>query len=319
MLRLSSKEREILLLGQLRARATTRELAKLSGYREHTVRYALDKFREAGLIHSYPFVNIFTLGLAEYGFYLSLANRREEHLRLIKWLKQNRQLAWVLELSGEFNLGIALCSQDYKLVGAWLEKFSELFGQSILFKSMAIRKSWTLFPRQYLSPQRIVRGQLTCRPSPHSIELDEKDRAIITALSDQPYDSIREIAQGLKLPLSTVQHRIRALEESKVIMGYAYELNPETIGAMGYRLLLHTPTNTNKLRQALYNHCEKSKHIFALIECFGSWDFELKLEVESDQELQEEIGKLHEAFNTELRDIKILRVISTPKLRFYPF
>jgi DNA-binding Lrp family transcriptional regulator len=279
----------------------------------------MEKFREARVIHSYPFVNIFTLGLAEYGFYLSLANRREDYVRLMKWLRSNRQVAWVLELSGEFNLGIALCSQDYTLVGSWLERFSELFGEAVLFKSMSIRKSWILFPRQYLSTRRLVKGHLACRPSQHLVELDDKDRAIIMALSDNPYSSIRELAQGLQLPLSTVQHRLRQMEESQVIMGYAYELNPETIGAMGYRLLLHTPANTHKLRQQLYAYCEKSKHIFALIECFGSWDFELKLEVESDQELQEEIGKLYEAFTEHVRDIKILRVISTPKLRFYPF
>lgn len=318
-MRLTSRERDILLCGQLQADAPIQRIARQTGYREHTVRYALEKFRREEVLHRYPFINIFPLGYEEYGLFFALAAGRADRADLINTLQRDRQVSWIIEVSGEFNLGVAVCARKSAQVGAWLETLAHSFEKMIVVKSIAIRRCWSLFPRRYLSRRRFPHAALSCGDTGIDVVLDERDKSILTALSDSPYSSIREIALKIAVPITTVQNRLKVLKEKKVLVGFAYEINPEKIGFMGYRLLIHAKALRKTLRERLYKYCSAHPHIFAIIECVGTWDYELKIEVESDAELHDLLGDLYEKFSTDILEIKTLRVFSTPKLSFYPF
>lgn len=319
ILRLNRKEREILLCGQLQAEVSISEIARQTGYKEHTVRYSFERFEEAGLIYRYPFINVFPLGYEVYGLFFSLVTGGKIRRRFLDELGAHPKVSWILELGGAYNFGVAIYAKRSSEITAFLQYLSESFGTAIIDKSVSIRTSWTLFPRSYLSTKSYSTKSLSCGDVGSSYHLDEIDSRLLSALSQLRSASFREVAQSLKLPLTTAQARLKRLKEGKVIVGFAYELNPKVIGAQGYRLLIYLKAMSSKFREAFYRHCEEEKHIFAIIECVGSWDFELKVEVEDDDELHVLIGKLYEKFPRDLREVKTLTVFDTPKLSFYPF
>lgn len=319
MVKLSEKERAILLCGQLQARASTRSIAKQTGYREHTVRYAFEKLDREGVVHRYPFINIFPLGYEEYGLFLSFVGSPKERARFLGAITKNRQVSWLLELGGDYNFGLAICARRAAEVTAFLQNLSEMFGTAIVGKSVSVRTSWTLYPRQYLSPRKFRAKPLSCGDTGEAGELDEVDRRMLTGLAKYPAASLRDIAMAMKVPLTTAQNRVKKLSTQKIIVGHAYEVNPQQIGAQGFRLLIYTKAMHGKFRAEFRAHCEADPNIFAVIECVGSWDFELKVEVERAEELHQLTGKLYESFPRDLREIKVLTVFDTPKLSFYPF
>ncbi len=318
-MRLSSRERDILLCGQLQADAPLSRIAKQTGHRIHSVRYAREKFDRIGLIHPYPYINIFALGFEEYGIFCSLAASRQIKQKILDSIKKEESVAWVLELSGNYNLGIAVCGRNSSATVKLLNALSEKYGDVLISKAISIRVSWTLFPRKYLSNRRFSKGTLSCAPIQSVQNLNESDHRILVALSNFPNASMREVAHRLNLPASSVLHRIKQLRASGVLVGFAYEIEPTVIGCQGYRLLLYTSQISSQLKQHLYLFCAAHRNVVALIECLGTWDFEIKAETESVDELQILVSDLYERFATNIKEIAVLTVLRTPKLSFYPF
>lgn len=60
--------------------------------------------------------------------------------------------------------------------------------------------------------------------------MDDKDHKILTAVQEDARRSTREIAQRVKLPITTVHNRLRRLEEEKVIRGYHAEVDHSKLG-----------------------------------------------------------------------------------------
>ena len=72
-MRLTDSERKILRYAQLRAGLSMVELAKLSGFPEHTVRRCLHKLYEQGIIRPTALIDLFPLGVSRYNLLFSLA------------------------------------------------------------------------------------------------------------------------------------------------------------------------------------------------------------------------------------------------------
>lgn len=62
------------------------------------------------------------------------------------------------------------------------------------------------------------------------ISVDETDRRILDALQREGRASYAELARTVSMSASAVTERVRRLEESGVISGYAAVVNPERLG-----------------------------------------------------------------------------------------
>ncbi|HLD34031.1 MAG TPA: hypothetical protein VJB66_04860, partial [Candidatus Nanoarchaeia archaeon] len=56
----------------------------------------------------------------------------------------------------------------------------------------------------------------------------------------------------------------------------------------------------------LFSYANQNPHIILAIETVGLWNFELTLEVESQQHLQEEISKLRNHFSSIIKNVEFL-------------
>ncbi|RMF05168.1 Lrp/AsnC family transcriptional regulator [Candidatus Woesearchaeota archaeon] len=60
--------------------------------------------------------------------------------------------------------------------------------------------------------------------------LDSKDKAILAELRRDSKQTTKSIARKLRIPVTTVHHRIKRMEETGVIKGYTVLINHERIG-----------------------------------------------------------------------------------------
>ena len=325
MLRLSATDREVLLFSQLHADASAASIAKRAKCREHTVRRSLAKLEEAGAIQRYPYINIYPLGFAEYGVFFSLASGKKQRTKLLRTLEEMDRVSWLLELGGDFQFGIALCARGAGEIVDIFDTLSEQFGGIFFEKSIAVRTGWHLFPRRYLSSTKVNDGPLSCgrtsdrNTTDPATTIDELDHRILSLLSTAHYGSYREVARMLSIPHSTLVHRMQQLHERNILRGFAYGVNAGVFGMQTYRLLIYMKQVSLAAKRELHSFCTTHRNVFAFIECLGSWDFEVKVEVESSEQLTEVMELLYERFGTTLQTIKVLTVLNTRKLEFYPF
>lgn len=78
-------------------------------------------------------------------------------------------------------------------------------------------------------------------------DIDDVDREILRVLNKDARFSYREIAQMTELSVGTVSHRIKRMEEKKVIKGYIPQLDPEKVG-FDLRAIIFLEISKGKLK-----------------------------------------------------------------------
>ncbi|MBU7016019.1 MAG: Lrp/AsnC family transcriptional regulator [Theionarchaea archaeon] len=128
--------------------------------------------------------------------------------------------------------------------------------------------------------------------------IDDKDRELIDVLRENSRLKTKNISKMVKMPRTTVHHRIKKLEEEKIIKRYTIVPDYSKIGSpvTAFILVSFLPTMDAKQREV----AEKISHIKGVYEVHlisGEWDMLLKVRSSS----MEKIGEL---VIDDLREIK---------------
>ena len=85
-------------------------------------------------------------------------------------------------------------------------------------------------PSNYPSHRHMFNSRIADSAPPGDYMLDETDRRILSVLQRDARTSMRKISKEVGVSLGTVSNRVRKLEGTGVIRGYAVLLDPEKIG-----------------------------------------------------------------------------------------
>ena len=85
-------------------------------------------------------------------------------------------------------------------------------------------------PSNYPSRRHMFNSRIADSATPGDCMLDETDRRILSVLQRDARTSMRKISEEVGVSLGTVSNRVRKLEGTGVIRGYAVLLDPEKIG-----------------------------------------------------------------------------------------
>ncbi|WP_028584499.1 Lrp/AsnC family transcriptional regulator [Desulfogranum mediterraneum] len=119
--------------------------------------------------------------------------------------------------------------------------------------------------------------------------MDDTDRQILAALQTRARIKNSELARELQLAATTLQERIRRLEERGIIRGYQAVIEPEKIGLhvqafVGITLDRHEAGDIQAFEQAI----KRCSNITACYHVSGRFDYLLQVVAEDLQQL----GKL---------------------------
>ena len=110
-MKLNEKEAKILASVEWAADKQLSEIAKETGYQEHTVRYYLRRMEEAGVIERVPFMDLSSLGYQYVGIFFSIGLPPEKVPDALKSLTALPEVVWLAELGGDYQFGLGLCVQ----------------------------------------------------------------------------------------------------------------------------------------------------------------------------------------------------------------
>ena len=319
-MKLSEKEAHILACVELRADLPMRQVVHETGYREHTIRYCLNSLELRGVIRRAAFINLAPAGYGFYGMYFTAGSGSGRAVKsMFASLKRERQIIWAAELGGDYQYAMAFASRSIYQVQEYLSDLSTRFPGIFGDKAVSCQFSATALGHRQLSSKKLQSLPLSIAPIGATVDLDTLDCKIIGGLVNEEYRSRRQLAQILKLPLSTLDLRIRKLEEKKVIAGFVYLIDPSAIGLQEHIVLIQTRGIDTRFKEALFAYIKKCPQITYVYECFGNWDYELNLEVAHGTEVTDISAELLELFPSHINSIKTLTKYRDIKLTFVPF
>ncbi len=118
--------------------------------------------------------------------------------------------------------------------------------------------------------------------------LDKKDSQILRELRTDATQSASQIAKKLRIPRSTVQHRIDRLKKNKIITRIVAIPDYSKIGlpVTAFVLVTYTPTN-DRSQQDVAREIAQLENVVEVHVVAGQWDIILKARGASLQEIGE--------------------------------
>ncbi len=122
-----------------------------------------------------------------------------------------------------------------------------------------------------------------------TIMLDEKDRELIEVLKQDSRLKVNDIAKKVKMPRTTVYHRIKRLKQEKIIKKFTAIPNYAKMGSpvTAFILVSFLPTMDAKQREVA-DEISTLKGVYEVHLISGEWDMILKVRASS----MEKIGEL---------------------------
>ncbi|MCB0353213.1 MAG: Lrp/AsnC family transcriptional regulator [Bdellovibrionales bacterium] len=318
-MRLSRKESDVLACVELRANLSMPEIRKETGYRDHTIRYALKQLEDRGIATPIPFVDLSKLGFTLYNVFFSFSSDKKQlKQQFLKELNQTGPIVWVAEFGGDFQYALEICARHISEVQSTLSALTEKFGNIFFQKSVSTQFAAHLLPRRYLSSKSASSKPLSIYQTGVTEKTDELDHRILEALAGNGGSSHRRVAQLLEMPLSTLELRVKKLREKEIISGYFYAVRPDQYGYGSYKLLVFGKGISPKLGQRLLQYGTQHPNIVSMYECLGNWDYEIGVEVPSPKDVPQVIQELYETFGDEINNIQMLSKFDDLKIRPFP-
>ncbi len=317
--KLTDQERRIIACIQAKPEAPLTEISRSTRCRLHTVRYCHGRFLDEGLIRTVPFIDFGLLGFTEYAIFFTLTSlKNSARERLLRYLIDSPYVAIVDELGGEYQYMFSMYCKQIGEVVQFLDELSRSFGSIFNEKCISIRVMLREYGAKYLGVRQFKPRVLSWAGSGGSAAIDDTDYGILKELTLNPAGARRDVAQSVGVALSTVDYRVRRLSEQGVIKGFSCRVAARALGLYVFRLLVSIKGLTSALRRALSAYCQEHMNVRILIECIGSWDYELIVEVQTPEEISTLSRGLYENFGDYIGKVSILPSLQILKAQTYP-
>jgi len=319
-MKVSDKELAVISAAEFKAQDPVVNYRKLTGLREHTIRYALKSLSDRKVIQAVPFINLHRLGYTVYTVMFSAAaDRRASKETLLESLLAAPYVLWVGEFGGEYQYGIGFCCKHFSELVGYLRELSKKHQQIFFDKAISVQISSTIFPRRYLWKKDLKIAPLTASFSREGIfTADSLDNKILSGLSSYASLSHRQLAMKLKIPLSTLELRLAKLYQAGVILADLYYVDAEALGRESYKLLIYTKGLELNFTAQLYKFCMSHPEVVSMIDGLGVWGYEIGVEVSRGEQVTGIIQDLYDSFPNLINTIRPLKKFQYPKVRFFP-
>jgi len=310
-MQLNIKDKKILFELEKDAWQSNSAIAKVVGLSKDAVGYRIKQLESKGIIRGYrAMIDVSKLGYTLYRIYFRWIDISKEELnKIIDFLKKDKGAWWIGKLDGSWDFAFAYWSKTDKKFYDFYKSFSEKFRKYIKDKLISPIISYKEIPRRYLTNSKM---NFDFNVEDKKIEkFDEVDFNILKMLSKNSRILLIEIASKLKLDNMTIFHRIKKLEEKKIILGYKVDLDVGRLGKDFYtvEIDLNGFSKIEELKNEIYSLPELTARSASI----GGNDLEFDLELENSQEYYKIIENLKSKF-PEIREIRYFRVIENYKL-----
>ncbi len=121
--------------------------------------------------------------------------------------------------------------------------------------------------------------------------MDDIDRALLVALSEDARLSYQQLASIVHLSSNSTADRVRRLRQSGVLAGFRAEID---LGVLGYTLLALTDVNLKESvdRHEFERNLESVPQVVSAIHTTGELDYQLRIVCSSTDELQSVLDAL---------------------------
>jgi len=313
-MKLDKKDLQILSLLDWDCRMPITQIAKKIQLNKDVIRYRIKHLEEQGVVSGYySLIDISKLGYLTFRGYLALVDINEEvEKEIISYLDRKFKAGIMFSRDGEFQFGFISWEKSVYEFQKKIKKFKEQFGDYLEKIEFTI---FTEFNHYSLNEFNEKFSKNISIKEEEQVFLKKEDLEILKELSNNSKISSVELSTNLKIPQTTIIHKIKELEKKKIILAYRAEIDFSKLGYENYFLEIYT--HNGKDVEKIEENMKLNKNcIYSVIGIFGA-DIEIECEFKTKKDLLDFIRELKEKFKA-IRKIKYCSTLKYYKMKYFP-
>ncbi len=321
-MKLSDKQKRIISSVQLQANATIAQIAEETGYGPYVVQRAIDFLKEQKILFPYICIDPQPLGLGYHGAYFSyLCDSEDERQKLLEHIQTTPQVSVAREFAGEYQFGARLLVAKVEEVDRFLGSLGKVCQGHFMNKVIATWVKWSRYRHKFFSDHPSAVSSINFGQNSSSqkeVAIDETDLSILRHLANSALLPAAKLARVLKLPNSTVDYRIKRLEEMGVIRGYGYTVSGSKCGLHASHLLIWLKQLNDGFDDEIFRFAESHPNIKFLAHCVGNWDYEIGLRTDNAKDVPAIVQSIYSRYQEQIGMLKLLPIMGRVKMSTFP-
>lgn len=318
-MKLTERDREILVYVQHRADLSVREISRALGYPEPFVRRSLQRLIDGKILVRRAYIDLYRLGFAKHAFFFSLSVTKLSARRdIVTYLQRHPRVAYVAEVGGDFRFKADICTRTQSELREFLLTFSEKFGDILRDKAFVQLLEQIEVGVKCLCERRFPVHPLPMGVSHEVVQIDEVDHRILALLSEIESRSFSDLARAAGIPLTTFQYRVELLKKKKILVGFRYVVHGKALELSDYFHLVYVKGLREDTRERLFSFCKDHPDVRYFVPCIGAWDFEIGSNSKTAESAVELADELFEVGGDSISRIQSLPLFRFTKVSNYP-
>jgi Lrp/AsnC family transcriptional regulator, regulator for asnA, asnC and gidA len=320
MVKIDSKDREILYQLDLDSRQSFAKIGKKVGLSKTVIAYRVNKLIENDIIKTfYTVIDAFKLGYVSFRIYLVYQYMtQEKEKEIIDYFTSQKLTWWTISAEGRFDLALIMWVKDindfYSFWEETLRRFRDYFLEqqfSVYIQLYTYRHSYLL---DDMNKSDRTKFEITGGGTPAVI--DELDYKLLRLIAPNARMPVKELAERLDTTVAVVNYRIKKLMKEGVIQGFRADID---FGKLGYQFFkADLDLKDYKQRGRIINYVKTNPHLVRIDKSVGISDLELEYHVQSLEQFHEIMKDLINKFPDAIKKYKYVYASKLHKMNYMP-
>ncbi|OGI63941.1 hypothetical protein A2642_00220 [Candidatus Nomurabacteria bacterium RIFCSPHIGHO2_01_FULL_39_10] len=299
MNKLDKMDQKILQLLDWHGRMPLNQIAKKIGSNKDVVAYRIKKMEQADIITRYfPVLDMSKLGYHTSRIYFDLEemNQSEEN-SFVQFLDEKINAGVIFRMDYPYRHGIIIWTKSIYEIEPLLLQIKRHLGKHLLRYNYTLFCTYKMYPKDYLFGKKHHDTSYLNKPNEkqeYNQDYEQEEYDILKLLADDARISTVELSRILNIPQTTISHKLKKLEQEKIILGYRAQINYAKLGYTNYFLEIYLEENT-ELKQ-IESWTNTHPHTVWLQKVIGTCDIEIEVEVNGRQQLEQLLQELRRRF-----------------------
>ncbi len=304
------------------ARQPLSQIARRLGLSQQVVSYRFQRLSDQGLLKgTLTFINTLRLGFRFYNIYLRLKFMPEDKVSAaIKQLKAMPRVAWLVSLSGQYNLLVSMIARDINDFQNQYNQVLNIMDASIIDDSVFIVTDGCQLPYPLLPGQQPELTDKHARVRGEEITVKDIDLQIMRELSADARITSLEIAQKIGAEPATIANRLKLLLKSDLVQGFKPLLDMSKLGKQWYVLLLKLKYVDEPMKNKFIETMKTLPQTFYVTQGVGNWHMQLEFYCDDDNDWKKVLSHIFPSEHSPIvKELTEMRITAEHKCVYYPF
>jgi Lrp/AsnC family transcriptional regulator for asnA, asnC and gidA len=320
MVKIDSKDREILYQLDLDSRQSFARIGSKVGLSKTVVAYRINKLIDNEIIKTfYTVVDAFKLGYISFRIYLVYQYMtQEKEKEIIEYFTRQKLTWWTISAEGRFDLALIMWVKDINDFYSFWEETLKRFRDYFLEQQFSVYIQLYSYRHSYLldDVKKSDRTKFEITGGGAQVKIDELDFRLLRIIAPNARIPVKEIAQRLNTTVAIVNYRIKKLLREGVIQGFRCDID---LAKLGYQFF-KTDIDLRDYRQRskIINYAKSNPHLVRIDKSVGISDLELEYHVLSLEQFHEIMKDLVNKFPEVIKKYRYVYASKLHKMNYMP-